>query len=295
MNIAIGIDVGATRVKVLAVTPAGRPVAHAEASTTGSTRRWQASVRRAVAEVGRRRSTVIAAGVAAPGLASPDHRSIACMPERLPGIEGLDWQEFFAAAHAVPVVNDAQAALLGEAWLGAARGTRHAVLLTLGTGVGGAAMIDGRLLRGRLGRAGHFGHMSLDPAGAPDIVGTPGSLEDAIGDCSLRTRTGGRFSSTKALVAACRGGDPEARRVWASSVRALAAAVASIVNALDPEIVVIGGGIARSGPALFVPLRRHLERFEWRPQGARVRVVAAALGDRAGAYGAAWLGLNPPC
>jgi glucokinase len=294
MNIAIGIDVGATRVKVLAVTPAGRAVARAEASTTGSTRQWQASVRRAVTQVGRAHSTVVAAGVAAPGLPSRDHRSIACMPERLPGIEGLDWQNFFATRHAVPVVNDAQAALLGEAWLGAARGSRHAVLLTLGTGVGGAAMIDGRLLRGRLGRAGHFGHMSLDPSGAPDIVGAPGSLEDAIGDCSLLVRTGGRFVSTKALVLACRRGDAEAQRVWAVSVRALAAAIASIVNALDPEIVVIGGGIARSGPALFVPLRRHLNRFEWRPQGARVRVVPAGLGDRAGAYGAAWLGLNPP-
>jgi glucokinase len=80
--------------------------------------------------------------------------------------------------------------------------------------------------------------------------------------------------------------------VWASSVRALAAAVASIVNALDPEVVVIGGGIARCGPTLFVPLRRHLDRFEWRPGGARVRIVAAGLGDRAGAYGAAWLGLR---
>ncbi len=294
MSIAIGIDVGATRVKVLAVTPAGHAVARAEASTAGSTRQWQAAVRRAVADVERRCSTVVAAGVAAPGLPAPDHRSIACMPERLPGIEGLDWQAFLGAPHAVPVVNDAQAALLGESWLGAASGSRHAVLLTLGTGVGGAAVIDGRLLRGRLGRAGHFGHMSLDPAGVPDIVGAPGSLEDAIGDCSVLARTGGRFATTRALVAACRRGDREARRVWATSVRALAAAVASIVNALDPEIVVIGGGIARSGTTLFAPLRRHLDRFEWRPQGVRVRVVAAALGDRAGAYGAAWLGLNPP-
>jgi glucokinase len=192
----------------------------------------------------------------------------------------------------VPVLNDAQAALVGETWCGAARGSRNALMLTLGTGVGGAAMVDGRILRGHIGRAGHLGHVSLDPSGALDIVNTPGSLEDAVGDCTVERRSAGRFSSTAALVAAASGGDREARLVWQSSVRALAAAVASLVNVLDPEVVVIGGGIARSGPALFVPLRRHLARFEWRPAGRRVRVVAARLGERAGAFGAARHAMN---
>jgi glucokinase len=144
------------------------------------------------------------------------------------------------------------------------------------------------LLRGHLGRAGHFGHISLDPAGSRDIARTPGSLEDAIGECTIHTRAQGRFVSTQALVAASNRNDRNARRVWLKSVQELAAAIASLINVLDPEVVVIGGGIAKAGSALFRPLNQYLARFEWRPGGARVRVVPAKLGDRAGAFGAAW-------
>jgi glucokinase len=227
-------------------------------------------------------------GVAAPGLAAKDQKSIACMPGRLSGLEGLVWRKFFKAEHPVPLLNDSHAALLGEAWRGAARGSRDAILLTLGTGVGGAAITEGRLLRGHIGRAGHFGHITLDPAGALDICRTPGSLEDAIGDCTIKTRGKGRFASTQALVAASNRNDPVARRIWLESVQALAAGIASLINALDPEVAVIGGGISKAGPALFRPLNQYLARFEWRPGGARARIVPAALGDRAGAFGAAW-------
>jgi glucokinase len=227
-------------------------------------------------------------GIAAPGLPAKDQRSIALMPGRLPGLEGLVWQNFLKVRHPVPVLNDAQAALLGEVWRGAARGSKNVLLLTLGTGVGGAAMVDGRLLRGHLGRAGHFGHLSLNPGGPLDIVKTPGSLEDSIGDCTVKKRSGGRFDSTTALVAAAQRGDKKARRVWLASVEALAAAVASLINVLDPERIILGGGIAHAGSALLTPLKKFLDKFEWRPGGAKVRVVFAKLGDRAGAFGAAW-------
>jgi glucokinase len=206
----------------------------------------------------------------------------------LPGLEGLDWENFLKVAHPVLVLNDAQAALLGEVWRGAARRSTNVLLLTLGTGVGGAAMVDGRLLRGHLGRAGHLGHISLNPAGPLDIVNTPGSLEDLIGDCTVRKRSGGRFGSTMALVAAARRGDAQARRVWLASVEALAAAIVSLINVLDPERVILGGGIAQAGAALLRPLKGFLNQFEWRPGGARVRFVTAKLAERAGAFGAAW-------
>lgn len=290
MKYALGIDLGGTNVKAIAVTAKGRVLAEASVPTGGSTNaRWQHAVRLAADKVQARAGHPPAwMGVVAPGLPARDQCSIVSLPGRLPGLEGLDWRRFFSFKDAVPVLNDAQAALLGEVWLGAARRSRNVLLLTLGTGVGGAAQVDGNLLRGHLGRAGHLGHVSLNPAGVPDIVNTPGSLEDAIGDCTVSARTGGRFTSTAELVAASLRGDPNARQVWQESIRALAAAIASFINVLDPQTIIIGGGIAKSGAALFVPLRRQLARFEWRPGGAKVRIVSAQLGDRAGAFGAAW-------
>src|SRR5207237_7988665 len=167
----------------------------------------------------------------------------------------------------VPVLNDAHAALLGEAWVGAARGFQNGSMLTLGTGVGGAAMVDGRLLRGQIGRAGHLGHSSLDPDGPPDCAGTPGSLEVAIGNCTVQQRSRGRFQTTHELIAAHLKGDAEATAVWRKSVKALAAAVCSFMNILDPEAVLIGCGIARAGNALFDPLRQFLGPIGWRPLG----------------------------
>ncbi|HWX22550.1 MAG TPA: ROK family protein [Candidatus Binatia bacterium] len=289
MNYALGLDVGATNIKALAVTANGRVLAHTSISTNDTgTPAWKQNVLRAVHTLSsrmRREPTWI--GLAAPGMSAKDHLSIVTMPGRLPGLEGLVWQPCLRTRRPVPVLNDAQAALRGEVWRGAARGAQNAILITLGTGVGGAAIVDGHLLSGHLGRAGHLGHISLNPAGALDIVHTPGSLEEAIGDCTVKLRSHGKFASTQALVSASKR-DAEARRVWLKSVQALAAGIASLINVLDPEVVVIGGGIAKAGPALFGPLKGFLDRFEWRPSSARVRLVPAKLGDGAGALGAAW-------
>jgi glucokinase len=162
------------------------------------------------------------------------------------------------------------------------------LLLTLGTGVGGAAIVDGRLLRGHIGRAGHVGHFCLNPDGSLDIVNTPGSLEDAIGEHTLHKRTNGRFSSTRELVAAYESGSSEAAEIWLRSVKSLGAALASLINIFDPEIVVIGGGIADANDSLFVPLRAALDKFEWRPRGQAAKLVKAKLGHIAGAAGAAY-------
>ncbi len=214
------------------------------------------------------------------------------MQGRLAEVEGLDWTVFLARWKCVPVLNDAQAALLGEVWHGAAAGRRNVMMLTLGTGVGGAAMVDGRLLKGHLGRAGHLGHICMDIDGPPDIVNTPGSLEEAVGNCTIEQRTGGRFSSTLDLADAHRGGDAEATRVWSRMIRALACGIASLVNVLNPEVVVIGGGISLAGDVLFEPLEKELTKVEWRPHGQRVKIVPAKLGEYAGAYGAAWNAMN---
>lgn len=291
---ALGIDLGATNVKGLAVTPDGAVLGRETVAThdpDGTA--WTDSVRQLYRRLRARCDRAPAfIGVAAPGLPARDGRSITALPGRLAGIEGLVWQDFFQVDHPVPMLNDAQAALLGECWQGAARDARNAVLVTLGTGVGGAVMCDGRLLRGHLGRAGHLGHLSLDPDGRPDTTGTPGSLEDAIGECTLPQRSGGRFASTLELVAAVQRGDAGASALWLRSVKALAAALASFINLFDPEILVLGGGIAQAGEALFTPLEKFLRQFEWQASGFVVPLAPAALGAWAGAFGAAWQALK---
>ena len=280
--IAVGIDIGATNVKIVNVDYAGNVLADANFPTTD---RWADEIK---ATVEGERGAV---GVAAPGIASPDGKTISWMFGRMAGLVDFDWAAHLGRPR-VPVLNDAQAALLGECWIGAARGAQNAVMLTLGSGVGGAILCDGRLLRGHIGRAGHLGHMTVDSAGAPDAVNTPGSLEDAIGEYTLQHRSNGRFTTTKDLLAAVRANDADARQVWLSSIRALGAAIASIINAVDPEVVILGGGVAQAGATLFELLAKVLDEFEWRPNGHRVPIVPAQLGDRAGALGAAGQAVN---
>ncbi|MBI5690295.1 MAG: ROK family protein [Verrucomicrobia bacterium] len=291
MTWSAGIDIGGTNVKAVAVTPDGAVLHRLSAATgdgTATPADWVRLARATLDDFSvRLGSAPTAVGVCAPGLAAADGRSIAHLPGKLAGLAGIDWTHALGRSALVPVLNDAHAALLGEVWVGAARGRRHVVMLTLGTGVGGAVLADGRLLRGAIGRAGHLGHLSLNPDGPASIVGMPGAIETMIGECTLAARSAGRFTRTADLVAAHRAGDAGATRLWLDSVRALAFALGSAINILDPEVIVLGGGIAQAGDALFVPLVAELDRIEWRPGGHRVPVVPATLGDGAGALGAA--------
>ncbi len=228
-----------------------------------------------------------AVGLSSPGLVDASGAFVRTMPGRLHGLENFLWSGFLERP-AVPVLNDAHAALLGEIWNGSARGINDVILITIGTGVGGAIVSGGRLLHGHLGRAGHLGHLTVDYQGPPDICNCPGSIEDAIGKHSIRERSGGRFLSTHDLLDALETGDHEAGNIWNTSVRALGAAVASLINILDPEVVLIGGGIAEADHLLLEPLRQSLDEFEWRPDGHRVTIRKAVLGEWAGTHGAAW-------
>lgn len=283
----LGLDIGVTNVKWASVGREGTILSKDSFDTNAHESNWPDRVRRFIEQIESERGPAQTIGIAAPGLAAPDGTCIAWMQGRLDAVQGLNWTEFLARKQFVPVLNDAQAALLGEAWIGAAAGATNVMLLTLGTGVGGALIVDGKLLRGHIGRAGHLGHVCLDTDAPPDITGAPGSLEDAIGNCTVSARTGGRFTSTHDLIAAHLTGDAKATHVWLRSVRALACGIVSLINVADPEVVIIGGGIARAGAALFEPLAREIDRHEWRPYGTGARIVPAQLGEFAGAIGAA--------
>ena len=288
---AIGLDIGGTNLKALVVSEEGESLSqimHPTSEFAYDQGEWIWSVKSlllALEQVQGKPPECV--GIATPGLVASDGRSIAWMQGRMEFVQGLDWTDALHDYGRVPVLNDAHAALLGEVWRGAARGYRNVLLLTLGTGVGGAAMVDGNLLRGHLGRAGHLGHISLNAHGDLDIVKTPGSLEDAIGECTLSKRGKKRYDSTAELVKAHLEGDAEATSIWLLSVKELAAGIASLINAFDPEAVLLGGGIARAGEPLFTPLAAYLDEFEWRPTGSNVRILPAQLGQWAGAYGAA--------
>jgi glucokinase len=293
VNQLIGLDIGGTQIKMAVFSPDGKMIGHWIRETgdcpVAGVPGFAKTVRYMLAEFVAPGAFI---GIAAPGVVAGNERSVTFQPCKMHGIEGFDWTEFLKSPNVIPVLNDAHAALLGEVWQGAAAGCRDVVLLTLGTDVGGAILSDGKLLKGTIGRAGHLGHISFFDDGKRSILGTPGSLEAAIGNYNIAKRSGGRFASSLELEKAHCVGDALATELWLKSIRTLARAIASFINLLDPEVVIIGGGIAKSGKILFEPLTNFLDELEWRPGEHWVRVVPAALEEWAGTYGAAWNAMN---
>ena len=277
---ALGIDIGGTTIKAARIDENGRVLQRLDATTHNDVHTLIKTIRDLLVRL----QSDGPVGIASAGLVAADNRSIRWMQGRMEAVQGLVWSD--ALDRPTVVLNDAHAATVGEAWVGAATGLRHIVLLTLGTGVGGGVICNGQLLQGAIGRAGHLGHTTLSLDGRPDIAGTPGSLEDFVGNHNVKARTG--FASTIDLVAAAAQGDTAAIAHWDRSLHALACGIASLINAFDPQAVVIGGGIAMAGDDnLFKPLREKLTRFEWRPLDQAVPILPAVLGDLSGAVGAA--------
>ena len=288
---AIGIDLGGTWIKgVLMDINTGEIVKQLYHPTHGENdpgaAHWKQAVAETVADLRQQSPGLVKAiGLSAPGLPNDSNQYIAFMPGRLNGLEGFHWSHFLNDT--VHVVNDAHAALLAESRFGAAKNHRNVVMLTLGTGVGGGILIDGRLYQGNFQKAGHVGHIAVDGDGDRDIVGMPGSLEDAIGNATIERRSLGRFTSTYQLLEAYRQGDYFAQWVWLSSVRKLAVGVSSLINCFSPDLIVLGGGITQAEDDLMLPLAEFMSLYEWRPGGRATPIKIAHFGDMAGAIGAA--------
>lgn len=283
---AIGIDLGGTWIKgVLMHIETGEIVKQLYHPTNGDMD-WKQAVAETVADLRAQSvSPVKAVGLSAPGLPNETNQHIAFMPGRLVGLEGFHWGKFLNAA--VHVVNDAQAALLAESRFGVAKGHKNVVMLTLGTGVGGGVLIDGRLYQGSFQKAGSLGHITVDAESDQSITGQPGSLENAIGNATIEKRSMGRFTSTYQLLEAVKQGDYFAQWIWLSSVRKLAVGVSALMNSFSPDMFVLGGGITQAEDALLLPLAEFMNLYEWRPGGRATPIKLAQFGDMAGAIGAA--------
>ena len=286
-DVAIGIDLGGTRIKAVAIDGLGNPLYHFYQPTNdGDGATWKNAIALAVRKIQNKiQSTDSVIGISAPGLPNENNTAIAYMPSRLQGLENFIWTDFLSTS--TFVLNDAISALIAESRFGVAKKRRNVVMLTLGTGVGGAILIEGKPYQGAFNKAGHIGHMVIDSEGDGDVIGMPGSLEDAIGNCSIVKRTSGKFSSTHQLLEAFRNGDNFAAEVWLTSVKKLAIGLASLTNILSPEMIILGGGITEAGTDLFEPLEKYMSNYEWRTGGNKTEIVKAQYGDLSGAVGAA--------
>lgn len=290
---AIGIDLGCTNIKAVLVNDTGKVLHECREEThEQNDQHWKPAVAGIIRELkSKSPGPVDAIGLCAPGLANAANSCIECMPGRLPGLEHFDWSAY--TGESVFVLNDAHAALTAEASFGAGKGLKHLILITLGSGVGGGILIDGKLFQGMSQMAGHFGHITVDANSVHrDVTNMPGSIEEAIGNISVATRSYGKFSSTSELIEAYRQGDTFATWLWLDSVRKLAVSIASAINLIAPEAVIIGGGVAQAGDALMKPLGQFLEFYEWRPAGKQTPLKTAEFSDMAGALGAAAFALS---
>lgn len=294
----VGIDVGGTKLLAVAgdrevrrLTPRGGP-----------------AVIETVCEVIEELGGADAVGLGIAGLV--DRVGVLHMGPNLPGVIGFPFGSELSARLGVPVAvdNDATTATWAELQLGAAQGATEVVLVTLGTGIGGGHVTGGILQRGANGFAGEPGHMVVDPRGPLCPCGRRGCWErfasgSGLGRLARDAAAAGRATRVVELA----GGDPEAVRGEHVTLAAregdrgalavlrefgwwVAIGIANLVNVLDPEVVVVGGGLAEAGELLISPVRERFAELvlapEHRPQ---VRIVAAHLGERAGAVGAALL------
>lgn len=235
-------------------------------------------------------------------------RGIVQQPLNLPGWIDVPLVAELEAAFELPVYldNDANAAALGEHRWGAGRGTQNMVYLTVSTGIGGGVIADGRLLWGETGNAAELGHVSVSYDGWPCVCGRRGCPEAFASATNIAARAraavaAGEPSSlsglpseeitAEAVTRAVGEGDALATRIWEETTAVLGAAVANVLNAFEPELVVIGGGVTRAGDLLFDPVRR-LALSLALPPHRRARIVPAELGDDTGILGAAAVALE---
>ncbi|MEU5366845.1 ROK family protein [Streptomyces sp. NPDC005925] len=293
----VGIDIGGTTTTA-AVVDNGHRIRTRRTAPTPAARGAEAvladAVRLAVAALADAAAPVAAVGVGTAGVVGRDGRTVTAATDALPGWAGMPLADRLEQALGLPttVLGDVQAFLAGEALSGAAAGARIAVGVMAGTGIGGAVWAGGGVLRGATGAAGHLGHVSVPGAEALRCpCGATGHVEAVASGPAMtrrfqRIRPEDRVRDLRDIAALAAAGDAVAREVLTTGGRALGIALGGVVSTLDPDVVVVSGGVLDSGPWYGTALSTTLAGAAL-PALADVRVTPAALGADAVLVGAA--------
>lgn len=314
MKYIVGVDIGGTNLVVGCVANDGSSLqalrsepTQAEDGADAVVGRIIAMVKQAIAECKRVDSSadIIGIGVGAPGPLNTKTGIVLLTPNL--GWVNMPLRHRVQEGVGLPVAldNDANCAVLGEWWMGAARGSRTAIGITIGTGIGGGLILHGRLFHGHSDCAGEIGHTTIEVNGRQCKCGNYGCLEayasgPAIAQRAVEAIQSGYETALPKYVAgrlelitaqtvydAAHDGDELALDVVGDTAKFLGAGVANLVNVFNPEVVVVCGGVTYAGDSLFVPLRREVTRRAFKPAVEVCRIVPGELSGTAGVYGAA--------
>ena len=314
MRFVLGIDIGGTNLVVGSVAEDGSSVlaiasepTHPEAGASDVVDRLVGLAERAIVATRREvpGAEILGVGVGAPGPLDTK-RGIVLLTPNL-GWVNMPLREIIHDRLGLPAAldNDANCAVLGEWWVGAARGARHAIGITIGTGIGGGLVLDGRLYHGASDVAGEIGHTTIDTEGRRCKCGNYGCLEayasgpniairaieaiEAGAESRLPSYVGGdlRQVTAQTVYLAAQEGDELALEVVNDTAKFLGVGIGNLLNVFNPEVVVVCGGVTLAGDHLFVPLRREVSRRAFKPAVVACRIVPGELVGTAGVYGAA--------
>jgi len=305
----IGVDLGGTNLRTALISPAGHILAKQKEASLASEghqkviSRLLKNITEQREKAGREGLEVVAVGVGAPGVILSGEGIVVTSPN-FPDWNNLPLRRELETALSLPVFieNDANTAALGEQWRGAAKDVESMVFLTLGTGVGGGIVYEGRIWGGAHGMAGEVGHMTLVLDGRKCGCGNSGCLEmyassrgivmsylDAVPSGTV-DGAGGITSAD--IYRSASDGDPLAVRVMQEMGRFLGIGIANLINILNPAMVVIGGGVKEAWPLFIEATRREVQRRAFSYTAERTQIVPSLLGDDAGMVGAAAVALQ---
>ncbi|HTY45806.1 MAG TPA: ROK family protein [Patescibacteria group bacterium] len=298
-SFCIGIDLGGTNLKAALLDRTCR-IIDKRVLSTASFRKKEHLIQAVAGSVDAllvthklTKNQVLGVGLGLPGPVDADKGIVHFFPN-IPGWKEVDLGRILHRRLGIPVFldNDANLMSLAEYTLGAARASRNAVCLTLGTGVGGGIIIEGRLYRGSGYAAGEIGHMPLNERGRSCNCGGSACLEAYVGNRRIMKEALAGFGKKISLEELSRlagAGNSRAVRIWAQAGRRLGVVLSGVVNLLNPDIIVIGGGVANAGRVLFDAIRKTIAQRAMPVQVKSLRVAKAKLGNDAGLIGAAIL------